>query len=62
METKQNFKDKCCGNCDMYFNEDMTGAGWCDMNEEPRDCDECCESWGDVNALPENIDDDDFMF
>lgn len=37
----------CCGNCDMYSGEDMSGSGWCDIHEDPRDCDEYCDDWCD---------------
>ena len=41
MENTEN-KD-CCGNCRLFSDEDIEGAGWCEFHQYPVRCDEYCE-------------------
>jgi len=46
--------ENCCGNCVMYFNEDMNGVGWCDFHQEPFDCDEVCNDYSPKKNKDDN--------
>ena len=35
-------KDKCCGNCKHFKNEDVEGWGWCSFNKTKT---HCAQSW-----------------
>ena len=35
-------KEKCCGNCKYFKNEDVEGWGWCSLNKTKT---HCAQSW-----------------
>lgn len=35
-------KERCCGNCHWFDNEDVCGVGWCCNNEHESSCDKVC--------------------
>ena len=55
-------KDKYCGNCKHFNNEDVEGWGWCSLNKTKR---HCAQSWdchndtfnGWTEITPDNSDD-----
>ena len=36
-------KERCCGNCHWFDNEDTCGVGWCCNNEHESSCDLVCD-------------------
>ena len=55
-------KDKCCGNCKHFNNEDVEGWGWCSLNKTKT---HCAQSWdchndtfnGWTEITPDNVED-----
>ena len=37
------YKERCCGNCHWFGNEDVYGVGWCSNNEHESSCDQVCD-------------------
>ncbi len=35
----------CCGNCELFIDEDSHGYGTCEEADEPRSCDDVCIKW-----------------
>ena len=54
-------KNKCCGNCKHFKNEDVEGWGWCSFNKTKT---HCAQSWdchnntfnGWTEITPDNVD------
>lgn len=40
---------RCCGACEMFDNEDMSGAGWCHFKEGGTTCGDTCRHWTDLS-------------
>ena len=38
-------KEKCCGSCRWFCNEDIYGGGWCAIKRGERTCAEICGKW-----------------
>ena len=38
-------KEKCCGSCRWFCNEDIYGGGWCAIKRGERTCVEICGRW-----------------
>lgn len=54
-------KDKCCGNCAHFKNEDTTGKGWCEEQSWITECNKVCNCHhsgnnGWVEITPDNVD------
>jgi hypothetical protein len=53
-------KDKCCGNCRYFTNEDLDGFGFCDKIDSEThcalhyDCHEGLNGWTEIT--PDNVD------
>lgn len=62
-------KDKCCGNCEHFKDEDVNGKGWCEEQSWITECSKVCKchkpnlnGWTEItpdnveelNNLPEN--------
>lgn len=43
MEQGNRHKEKCCGNCHWFGNEDAYGVGWCNNNDHESSCDQVCD-------------------
>lgn len=43
MKRRKMYKEKCCGNCHWFDNEDVYGVGWCSNNERESSCDQVCD-------------------
>ena len=37
------YKERCCGNCHWFDNEDAYGVGWCCINQHESSCDQVCD-------------------
>lgn len=42
MKQGNRHKEKCCGNCLWFDNEDAYGVGWCCNNQHKSSCDQVC--------------------
>ena len=36
-------EEKCCGNCNLFYNEDIYGVGWCYKKDCETSCDKVCK-------------------
>ena len=43
MKQGNRHKEKCCGNCHWFDNEDVYGVGWCSNNEHVSSCGQVCD-------------------
>ena len=44
MKQGNRYKEKCCGNCHWFDNEDAYGVGWCNNNDHESSCDQAREA------------------
>jgi len=54
-------KDKCCGNCMHFKDEDVSGKGWCEEQSWVTECSKVCKchepdlnGWTEIT--PDNVD------
>lgn len=43
MKQGNRHKEKCCGNCHWFDNEDVYGVGWRSNNEHVSSCGQVCD-------------------
>lgn len=43
MKQGNRHKEKCCGNCHWFENEDILGNGWCSKKDCETSCDKVCK-------------------
>ena len=47
---------RCCGACSHFEHEDAMGDGYCNMNDEPRNCaSAACGKWKKMKELIEDF-------
>ena len=42
-------RDKCCGNCSVFEDEDIEGVGFCAFHLQVTGCDYRCEDYETIN-------------